>query len=137
MAPASPHRVALSWVLLGIQAVVAVLHRFPNLVYRPNPRTARIVEFINSLGPWWTVVFGLSSVALLAALGWHRYRHIGHLACMFAWVVFAVALWFGAIASTPTGPILFACVATGLVLVHLVIATAYADDPREGRNRVE
>jgi hypothetical protein len=129
------HRVTLSWVLLGIQAVVSVLHGFPRLVYRPNPQTARIVEFINSLGPYWVVAFGLSTVALVVSLVWHRYRHIGHLACMFTWVVFAVALWFGALASNPIGPILFACVATGLVLVHLVIATAYADDPRERRHR--
>jgi len=122
----------MSWVLLAVQVVVAVLHGFPSLVYRPNPRTARVVEFINSLGPWWIVAFGLSATVLLVSLWRRRYRHLGHLACMFAWVVFAVALWFGALASRPIGPILFACVATGLVLMHLVIATAYADDPHEG-----
>jgi hypothetical protein len=135
MAPANRHRVAMSWVLLAVQVAVSTLHVFPPLVYRPNPRTARVVEFVNSLGPWWAVSFGLSSVALLVVLMWRHYRHWGHLACVFVWIWFTVALWFGAIASDPMGPILFACVATGLVGVHVVVATAYADDPLERPHR--
>lgn len=121
----------MSWVLFGLQAVVSVLHSFPAFVYRPNPRTAAIVEFVNSLGPWWLVLFGSSSISLLATLLWRRKRHWGHLACMFVWVLFATALWLGALASRPTGPILFPCVATALVLVHVVVATAYADERTE------
>lgn len=128
-------RVALSWVLLVTQGVVAVLHLFPNLVYRPNPRTARIVEYVNSLGPWWVCAFGLSTGLLLVSLYAGRWRHLGHLVCMFVWVAYAVALWFGALVSNPTGPILFACVATGLVGVHVVVATSYADHPLESRGR--
>jgi 4-hydroxybenzoate polyprenyltransferase len=125
----------MSWVLLGIQLVVAGVHLVPRLVYLPNPRTARVIEFINTtLGPWWVVLFGLSTVALFLTLQRKRFRHFGHLSCVFVWVAYTVALWFGALTSRPVGPVLFASVATGLVFVHLVVATAYADDPREGRH---
>jgi hypothetical protein len=54
---------------------------------------------------------------------------------MFVWMAYAVALWFGALVSDPTGPILFAVVATGLVGVHVVMGTSYADHPQENRGR--
>lgn len=125
----------MSWVLLAVQAVVSILHLFPNLVYRPNPRTARVVEFVNSLGPWWAVGFGLSSVVLFGTLVCQRFRHVGHGGGVFTWVWFSAALWFGAVASTPTGPILFACVATGLVAVHWIMASAWAEQRGEGLHR--
>lgn len=122
---------AVSLALVFLQLALAVLHMFPALVFSDSP-TVRVLVFINHLGPWWVLGFGASGAALLVALRVRRFRHLGHLGCAFVWVVYATALWIGAYAVSPPGPIRLAIVCTGLAVVHLVTATQYADDPAEG-----
>ena len=121
---------AVSAALVLLQLVLAVLHLFPALVFSDSP-TVRVLVFINSLGPWWTLGFGASGTGLVVALRVGKWRHYGHLGCAFVWVVYATALWIGAYAVTPPGPIRLAIVCTGLAAVHLVAATQYADEPGE------
>lgn len=124
----------MSAALALLQLALAVLHLFPALVFSDSP-TTRVLRVINGLGPWWVIGFGASSAALLLGLRVRRWRHAGHLACAFVWVVYATALWIGAYAVTPAGPIRLAIVCTGLAVIHTVTASQYANDPREGARR--
>lgn len=122
---------AVSGALVLLQLVLALLHLFPALVFSDSP-TVRVLVFINGLGPFWTLGFGITGVGLVVALWARRFRHWAHLGCTFVWVVYATALWIGAYAVSPPGPIRLAIVCTGLAAVHLVTATQYADEPGEG-----
>jgi hypothetical protein len=131
-APAASYRAQMSRVLLILHVLLAVLHLFPRLVFNPDSRAAAVVVTINSLGPGWVALFGVSSALLMLALWRQRRRHLAHLACACVWVMYAMALWLGSLLASPVGPIRFALVASVLAVIHLVVATSYADDPSEG-----
>lgn len=115
----------MSGVLVGVQAAIALLHLHPPLVYPARPVSTTVVVFINGLGPWWLVAFGLSAVALIITLKLNRHRQYGHLACGAVWIAYSVALWVGAVATR--GTLTLAVLATGWAALHLALATAYAD----------
>lgn len=124
----------MSWVLAVLQLVLAALHLFPALVFSGSPQV-RVVLFINHLGPVWTTLFGLTGVALVLALRWHRYRHWTHLGCATVWSFYAAALWIGSVAVTPVAPVRLAVIVTGLAILHLTAASQYDNDPAEGTRR--
>lgn len=118
-------RTRLSVVLAVVQAVLAALHTNSALVYPAQPTTTTVVVTVNRLGPWWLIAFAVSATLLLVTLYRSRHRQFGHLACATVWMAYTVALWWGAVATG--GPVALAVLATGFLVIHLVIATAYAD----------
>lgn len=122
------HRSQLSVALLGLQIVAAVLHAFPALVYpRGNATTTRIVVYISQLGPVWVIAFGLTALVLAGLLTTGRGLHFAHLACAAVWVMYASSLWVGALGSDPRGTVFFPCLATTMVIVHVITASSYND----------
>jgi hypothetical protein len=126
------HRLQVSYTLLTLQAVAAVVHAVPGLVYanRVGRTTTRVVAYIQDLGPVWVAAFGLSALLLAGALLRRRYVHYGHLACASVWVMYAVALWTGALLDTPHGTIFYPILASVVVVLHVVLASSYNDDVR-------
>jgi hypothetical protein len=112
------------------------LHAVPGLVYasRLGRSTTRIVAYIQDLGPLWVLAFGITSLILSVALVRRRGVHYGHLACAGVWVVYAVALWIGALADKPHGTVFYPTVTTVLVAIHVILAASYNEGAgREAR----
>jgi len=129
--PSAPrHRLQVSITLLCLQAVAAILHAVPGLVYatRVGRTTTRVVAYIQDLGPLWVFAFGISSLFLGATLLRGRGMHYGHLACASVWVMYAVALWLGALADTPKGTVFYPTVTSVLVFIHLILAISYNEN---------
>jgi hypothetical protein len=127
--------VQASLLLLGLQAVAAVLHAVPGLVYpsRTGRTTTRLVAYIQDLGPLWVLAFGVSSL-LLGGLLWRgRGVHYGHLGCAAVWVMYVVALWIGALADTPHGTVFYPVVTTIVFSFHLLLAASYNEDAERRR----
>lgn len=136
MSYAPRHRVQVSAVLLTLQLTATVLHAVPGLVYatRAGRTTTRVVAYIQDLGPLWVFAFGVSGLVLAVALLRHRGVHYGHLACASVWVMYAVALWIGALADTPHGTVFYPTVTSVLVAIHMILASSYNEDAgREAR----
>jgi hypothetical protein len=135
----SRHRIArtqVSVVLLFLQLVATALHVVPSLVYASYGHpTTRIVAYISSLGPLWVLLFGATSVGMLVALRTGKGAYLAHVACGGVWVFYTIALWFGALASSPHGTVLFPVVTTALVFVHTILAGSYSDDAGVDRRR--
>lgn len=112
-----------------------VLHAVPRLVYAPRTgrTTTRVVAYIQDLGPLWVLAFGVTSLLLAAALLRRRGVHYGHLACATVWVIYAVALWIGALADTPHGTVFYPVVVTIVFGFHLLLAASYNEDAGRGR----
>lgn len=132
------HRVQLSVALLVLQAVAAVLHSIPSLVYASaRPTTTRVVAYVSQLGPIWVLVFGLTALGLLVCLlrGHSNALAVAHLIAGGSWVMYASSLWIGALAANPHGTVLYPCIATALAVVHSIIASSYNDTAgREARS---
>jgi hypothetical protein len=119
--------------LVLLQLVATGLHVVPSLVYPHTAlKTTRVVAEINSLGPVWVLLFGVTSLGLGAALWWNRGETYAHLACAGTWVFYATGLWIGAFGEQPHGTILFPVVATMTVLFHTILAASYNEDIVDG-----
>lgn len=113
-----------------------VLHAVPGLVYAPRigRTTTRVVAYIQDLGPLWVLAFGATALLLGLTLLRRRGVHYGHLACAAVWVMYAVALWIGALADSPHGTVFYPTVTTVLVAIHMILAASYNEDAgREAR----
>lgn len=124
----SRHRDWLTWLLLALHTVMALLHVVPSLVYSTRPTSSVVVVYLMQVGPTWVAVFGLTSLLLAAAVYTGRMRHWAHLACAAAWLMYSSALWYGAIATS--GPVVSAIITAAVCGVHTLVAASYADDPR-------
>lgn len=131
------YRLQSSLVLLILQLVATALHVVPSLVY---PRTAtrtttRVVAEINSLGPVWVTLFGLTALMLAAALWWNRRETYAHLLCAGTWVFYSSSLWLGAFAATPHGTVFFPVVASAVAVFHTILAASYNEDLADAQER--
>jgi hypothetical protein len=132
------HRVHLSVALLVLQAIAAVLHAVPSLVYSTTarPTTTRVVAYVSQLGPIWVLVFGITALGLLVTMIRGRSAHlaVAHLVAAGSWVMYASSLWIGALAAEPHGTVFYPCITTAMAIVHSIIASSYNDTAgREAR----
>lgn len=109
-----------------LQAVAAVMHAFPRLVYPDRPTTTTVIVYINSLGPVWVVLFGVTALGLAVSLCKRRWMNWGHLTSAAIWVLYMSALSYGAWATKGTW--FFPVVAAALVFIHTKLAFGYDDD---------
>lgn len=117
-----------------LQAVAAVMHAFPRLVYPNRPTTTTVIVYINSLGPVWVVLFGVTALGIAASLYTRRWMNWSHLAAAAVWVAYASALGYGAWSTGGTW--FFPAVAAAVVFVHTKLASGYDDDAgKEARQR--
>lgn len=123
----------LSAVTLALQVAATVLHTLPGLVYPVRPTTTTVVVYINSLGPIWVTLFGVTSLALLGSLLGKRFMNYAHLTAAAVWVLYTSALVTGAVATGGTW--LFPTVTSTIALVHAVLASGYDDDASKKARR--
>lgn len=123
-------RLALSWILAGLEVIFAVIHAFNFLVYPANPTTVKIVAYIQSLGPIWVDSYGFTAVLLIVALCTRRLLAFSHACCAAVWSGYAAALWLGALSDRPTGVISFPIVTTLIMIIHIVLGLASVDTRR-------
>jgi hypothetical protein len=112
--------------MLILQVVAALLHSVPRLVYPNRPTTTTVVVYINSLGPVWVTLFGVTALALGVAIIKRRWMNWVHLAAAAVWMLYASALAYGAWATKGTW--FFPIVAAAVVFVHTKLASGYDDD---------
>lgn len=124
-------RFALSVVLVVGQLAIAIFYLFPGFLAPPRPTTTIVVVSLGQVGPIWTVWFGGTGLALLAALATHRLLHVAHAATASSWLGFCFALEVGAIATGGTHLLPAACLLLGAV--NLVVAASYSRDAGVGR----
>lgn len=130
-----PYRRAWSIALLVGQFVATWFHAFPRLVYPARPTTtAGVVALYQQLGPIWVLLFGLTTLGLLAGLLRNRGLHWAHGACMGAWVVYSAVLYTGAFVTGGTK--FFPTVILIMAGLHGTCAWFY-NDSEERRARLE
>lgn len=119
----------LSMTLAVGQVGLAIMYLFPGILTPDRPTTTRIVLELARVGPIWTVVFGLTGIAIVAALRVHKVLHVAHAATGSVWVGFVFALVLSAIANQ--GTYLLPAVCAGNAVVNFVLAASYSDDLRK------
>jgi peptidoglycan/LPS O-acetylase OafA/YrhL len=116
----------LSMTLAVGQVTLAIMYLFPGVLTPDRPTTTRIVLELARVGPIWTVVFGLTGIAIVAALRVHKVLHVAHAATGSVWVGFVFALVLSAIANS--GTYLLPALAAVLAVVNFVLAVSYSED---------
>lgn len=119
-----------SWLLCGLQFILAVLWNFPNLAFKQSSNPALVIAYINHLGPIWTIIFGTSSLLLgYGLLTEHRtLRWSGHLFCAMVFMLYTSSIVVGASFDTPPGPYISALMAAVITVGHTVLAFSYGGD---------
>jgi hypothetical protein len=121
-------RIVASWALCVIQFVFCVLHTHGPWAYRVDGRTSTgVVAYINSLGPVWTVAFGVSAALLGALLVFKRGALYGHVFCGAVFAAFTGALFTSAILNSPAGPFTYPALALFMVFANGVLVFSYSD----------
>lgn len=121
----------VSSFLAVFQLYFAVLYLFPSLTYPSTPSpTVRIVLFIQSLGPYFTMGFGISGGVLAVALLLRRFIYVGHLFCLMVFVSYTMALWLGAFTQQPHGSIIAPSLCLVPVVGHAALALSYGGERR-------
>lgn len=116
----------LSMTLAVGQVGLAIMYLFPGILTPDRPTTTRIVLELARVGPVWTIVFGVTGVAIVAALRVHKVLHVAHAATGSVWVGFVFALVLSAIANA--GTYLLPALASVLAVVNFVLAVSYSED---------
>jgi hypothetical protein len=116
----------LSMTLAVGQIALAIMYLFPGILTPDRPTTTRIVLELARVGPIWTIVFGLTGIAIIAALRVHKVLHVAHAATGSVWVGFVFALVLSAIANN--GTYLLPALAAVLAVVNFVLAASYSED---------
>lgn len=123
-------RTIVSGFLCLFQLYMGLIYLFPPLVSRvnnPSP-TVKIVQFIQSLGPYYTLGFAISGGVLLVALLTKRFIAAGHLLCFGVFFAYAMALLLGALSDTPHGPIIAPSLCVVPLVAHAVLALVYGGE---------
>lgn len=120
-------RMIVSFCLAIFQLYFAVLYIFPSFTSSPAP-TVKVIQFIQSLGPFFTVGFGISGGLLLATLLWRRFIHVGHMCCLAVFMSYGVALWFGAFGQHPHGTLIGPSLCFVPIIGHAALALSYGGD---------
>lgn len=129
-------RVAASWVLCCLQLAFSILHTHAPWAYRVDGRTSTgVVAYINSLGPVWAVLFGVTAVIMAGLLvigeeGWwlSSKTWVGHLLCGVVFAAFTAALFTSAISNTPAGPFTYPTLAFFITFSHGILTLSYGGE---------
>lgn len=115
-----PYRLASALgVLLAL--VGACLYYLTRPPARPDP--ASVITYLETVVPFWPVLFGFAALGVLATLVARRGRHIAHLAAAGVLAAYAFALIYTA-AATGAGWVT-ACFAVGLTVHTVAVAASY------------
>lgn len=119
-----------SWLFTIFQIAFGLLHLKPSLAYRiGSTSTTYIVGYINSLGPYWVVLFVLSGLftayTLLRKDGW---CWIGHLFCGAILAGYTAALYVGALGDSPHGPLTYPTMSLVITSCHAMLMHSYGGD---------
>lgn len=119
-----------SWTLCSLQWVFALLHLVPPWAYSSAGRTSvGVVAYINSLGPIWTIDFGLTSMILTVALLLRpKLLWVAHLLCGASFAAYSSALFFSAAFNHPAGPFTYPTLALFIFFAHGVLGYSYGGD---------
>jgi hypothetical protein len=122
-------RTMASWILFSFQAIFAILHIFPSLVYRAGTQgaTTAVVAYINELGPFWIGAFGVTALGLGLSLIVKRERqtYLWHLLSGAVFGGYSAALFVGAVGDTPHGPVTYPVLALLPVIGHFLLSLSY------------
>lgn len=116
-----------------LQALAAVLHSFPRLVSPGRPTTMTVVVYIDSLGPVWVILFGVTALGLAVSLYRRQCMNWAHLSAAVVWVLYTSALIVGAWATK--GAWFFPVVTAAIVFIHAKLASGYDDDASRSARR--
>lgn len=123
-------------LLLWMSSVFAVLHGCMAFLYAvprlsvlpPRGPQVSVVAYIGALGPVWVVGFGLSGLLLVASVAWWRaVLSVAHALACGVMGALAIALWIGALASQPEGPVVSAALATAVTAAHIALSWFYVE----------
>lgn len=130
LAVVSIPRLLASATLASVHGVLALAYAFPDLARGTAPTAGgnrvSIVSYLDSLGPVWQTVFGLTGAAIVAGLVFPRWLALAHTLAGAGLAVFAAALWFGFAFSDPRPAILSALGYSAAVVWHMTIAATYS-----------
>ncbi|WP_418345283.1 hypothetical protein [Rhodococcus pyridinivorans] len=112
-----------------MSCTLGVLYVLPEqLVRRPlQPGQVSAVVLIEGLGPWWTVLFIASGLALLAAAFRRRGFVAAHLASVFVWAFYSGCVLFSAVLTEPPVPVVTGTLAGYMALTHMCIGRGCAE----------
>lgn len=112
-----------SWILTSFQIIFGLMHLEPSLAYRiGSTSTTYIVQYINNLGPYWVIAFlttGLFTV--FALLRRDRWCWVGHLFSGAVLGGYTAALFVGALADVPHGPLTYPTMALVITSCHVML----------------
>lgn len=126
----------MGWMTLAMGSAAlfyAVCYLGPQSLVRNSTmqqinQQSSVVRFVESLGPIWPFLFGVSGVSLiLSALVLRRVI----VACSLAvsvWVFYGAAILIGAVATEPPAPILSGGAAIFISLTHVGLSRAWAGE---------
>lgn len=123
-------RSIVSGFLCAFQLYMALIYYFPSLVTRainPSP-TVSTVQFIQSLGPYYTLGFAISGGILLITLLTRRLIYVGHLLCFSVFFAYMIALLLGALSDHPYGPIVAPSLCLVPVVGHALLVLVYGGE---------
>ena len=112
-----------------MNCTVGILYVMPEpLVRRPlQPGQVSAVVLIESVGPWWTIMFITSGIALLLAAGNRRGFIHSHNVSVFVWLFYGGAVLFSAVLTEPPAPVVTGVLAGFIALMHACIARGCAE----------
>lgn len=124
--PLSRVRFLIFVVLCLGHLALAVAYRLPFLsIEQVEHGGPSIVDFIDRSGPWWTILFGLTGIAVAVAVMTRAGLTVAHTLAGSVTAGYATASWIGAFMSAPSRPVIAAVLATVVTLVHVVMSNSY------------
>ncbi|NIL86505.1 hypothetical protein RhoFasGS6_03909 [Rhodococcus fascians] len=114
----------------GLMSItVGGLYLLPEqFVRRPlMPGQINAVQFIEGIGPVWSLLFALAGVLLLRAAVSKRGFVFGHLATAGIWTFYGLAILFSAVLTQPPVPVVAGAIATFVGLTQMTLAIGCAE----------
>ncbi len=132
----SARRAAASWVLCCLQLAFSILHTHAPWAYRVDGRTSTgVVAYINSLGPVWATLFGITSVVMMVLLLFRESEGLlrrkvwfGHMLCGGVFAAFTAALFTSAVSNMPAGPFTYPTLALIVTFSHGILTLSYGGE---------
>lgn len=116
-------------LLAFVSACLAVAYAIPGLgVARAAapPGRRSIISYLETLGPVWATAFGVVAGLLVWGLLSDRLLEVWHASGAAVSAGYAVALWYGALASRPVGTVVGAVLSLLMLSLHVWSAMDYA-----------
>lgn len=120
----SPPRYRLASSLGVLLALLGAFLHYTTRDPRPVQR-ANVISYLETIGPFWPVAFGVTVACLLLALATRYGLNLAHMLAAGVLAAYAFALFYTA-AATGSGWVT-ACFAVGLTVHTVALAASYAD----------